>query len=198
MGYLILYPTPSYGVGYLLTYNKNHMKKALLLAAIACAQLSAWAAPTWQIGPKYNITFSGGEVGGIFKTLKGTIAFDEADLNTSSFMVSVAVASINTGNALMNKHAKSADWFDAAKYPEIKFTTNKIVKSGAGYQATGTLELHGIKQEVSIPFTFKAAGKTAMFNGTFEISRSTFQIGKPSGEVSDKIKLVIAVPVTKN
>src|SRR5689334_18483319 len=125
----------------------------------------------WAITEKYNITFSTSGVSGIFKTFTGSIAFDEQNLATSRFDVSIDVSSINTGNGMQNKHAKSSDWFDAAKYPTIKFTSKKFAKTGANYQVTGDLQMHGITKEVTIPFQFKKAGSGAVFSGTFNVNR---------------------------
>jgi polyisoprenoid-binding protein YceI len=166
----------------------------LLTAAVFAFTL---VAPSWKIGDKYNVSFSTNEVGGIFKTFKGTINFDAANLAVSNFDVTVDVASINTGNALQNKHAKSDEWFDAAKYPEIHYVSKKIVKAGAAYQVTGDLEIHGVKKEFTIPFTFVAKGNAATFNGTFKVNRNDFHIGKPGGDVADMVAVTIAVPVTK-
>ncbi len=155
------------------------------------------AAQNYQIADGYNIAFSGGEIGGIFKTLKGAIAFDDANPASSKFDVTVDVASINTGNALQNKHAKSDEWFDAAKYPVIHFVSQKVVKAGAGYQVTGDLDMHGVKKSITFPFTFRKGGNGGTFNATFNVNRNDFKLGKPGGEVEDQFKLEVSVPVTK-
>ena len=166
---------------------------------LTLAAVFAFAPATnWQIADKYNIRFTGGgDVGGIFKTFKGSIVFDENNLAAASFDLTIDVASINTGNGLMNTHAKSAEWFDVAKYPVIRFTSKKIVKSGAGYQVTGDLEVHGVKKEMTLPFTFQNKGATATFNGSFIVNRNDFHIGKPGGDVDENIKLEVSVPVKK-
>ncbi|PSL45389.1 polyisoprenoid-binding protein YceI [Chitinophaga niastensis] len=151
----------------------------------------------WKITDKYNISFSSNEAGGIFKTFKGNIVFDEQNLATSNFDVTIDVASINTGNGLQNKHAKSDEWFDAVKYPVIRYTSKKIEKAGNAYQVTGDLEIRGIKKAFTIPFTFQHNGNGATFNGTFNVNRNDFHIGKPGGDVSDMIKVTVAVPVVK-
>lgn len=175
--------------------------KKLILSAGALLVLAATFAFTaiqgWQIADKYNITFSSGDVSGIFKKLSGSITFDEKNLAQSKFDVAIDVASINTGNGLQNKHAKEAEWFDAAKYPSIKYTSSRIVKSGAGYSATGTLEVKGVKKEVTLPFSFKQAGNAATFSGTFNINRSDFHVGKPGGDVAEVIKVEVSIPVVK-
>src|SRR4051812_11727808 len=99
------------------------MKKLVISMATLLAITAVFAftvlAQNWTITDKYNIQFSSNDVGGIFKTFTGSIVFDEANLAASKFDVTIDVNSINTGNGLQNKHAKSAEWFDAAKYPAI-------------------------------------------------------------------------------
>ena len=129
--------------------------------------------------------------------MKGSIVFDDQNPGASSFDLAVEVASINTGNGMMNTHAKSAEWFDAAKYPEIRFTSRKIVKTGATYQVTGDMDIHGVKKEVTLPFNFQNKGAAGTFSATFVINRSDFHIGKPGGDVDENIKLDISVPVIK-
>src|SRR5207245_1363285 len=100
--------------------------------------------------------------------------------------VSIDVASINTGNGLQNKHAKSDEWFDAAKYPQIRYTSQKIFKAGNGYQVTGALEVHGVKKSVVIPFTFLKTATGGKFTGSFTLNRNDYKIGKPGGDVGEQ------------
>jgi len=150
----------------------------------------------WQITEGYSIKFKGTDAEGIFKTMTGDISFDENDLSASKFSVSVDVSSINTGNGMKNKHAKSDKWFDAAKYPSITFISSKISKSTEGYQVDGTLEMHGVKKQITIPFTFGSNS----FKGNFSVNRMDFGVGTMEGmskKVSNEIALEISVPVTK-
>ena len=176
------------------------MKKIIFSITImaALATVFAFTLPSnWQIAGKYNISFSTSGVSGIFKTFNGSIVFDEQNVAASKFDVNIDVASINTGNGMQNKHAKSSDWFDVAKYPSIRFTSAKFQKVGNAYQVTGNLQMHGITRPVSVPFTFKRAGNGGTFEGSFTVNRTDFGIGKPGGEVGDVIKLAVSVPVIK-
>jgi len=166
----------------------------LILAGSAFTFVSA---TSWQITEGYSIAFSSDDASGIFKGFKGNIAFDEQNPAASKFDVTIDVATINTGNGLQNKHAKSDEWFDVAKYPQIHFTSQKIARAGNGYQATGDLEIHGVKKSMTIPFTFKRSGTGGTFAGSFTVNRSDFKVGKPGGDVGEQIKLDISVPVTK-
>jgi polyisoprenoid-binding protein YceI len=166
---------------------------ALLLAASAFTLINS---SDYNIADGYSIIFSADEVSGAFKGFKGAIAFDEKNPAASRFDVTVDVASLNTGNALQNKHAKSDEWFDAAKYPLIHYTSKRVAATGGGYQATGDLEMHGVKKEMTIPFTFKKTPAGGVFAGTFMANRTDFRIGQPGGEVNNLIKIELNIPVT--
>lgn len=155
------------------------------------------AALGWSIAPGYSVKWSTtGDAAGIFKGLAGNIQFDENNLATAVFNVSIDVATLNTGNGLMNTHAKSAEYLDAVKYPKITFVSSKVVKAGAGYQATGNLTMHGVTKPLTLPFTFQRTGTGGLFHAAFTVNRVQFGVGK-SGDVDDNISIELSVPVTK-
>jgi len=148
----------------------------------------------WKIADNYSVKFSGGDPSGEFRGLKGTVSFDENDLAGSKFDVSIDVATINTGNGMKNTHAKSAMWFDAEKFPTIKFTSSAITKTASGYEAKGTLDMHGVQKEITIPFTFT----NNVFAGTIEVNRLDYNVNSAEPEHgAAKFKVDINVPVTK-
>jgi len=172
-------------------------------AAVLILTVSAFtfvAAQNWQIADGYSIgwSISGSDAGGIFKTFTGSIVFDEQNPGAGKFDVKVDVASVNTGNGLMNKHVKSDEWLDAVKFPFIHFVSRSISKTAGGYQVTGDLEMHGVKKTITIPFTFQKTSQGGKFAGSFTVNRSEYNIGKPGGDTGDQIKLEISVPVTKS
>ena len=173
---------------------KSVIAGVLIIVIGTAGKVSAQA---WQVSGNYSLQFSCNQASGIFKDIKATILFDEQNLGNGKFSVNVDAASLNTGNALMNKHAKSDEWLDVLKYPAIVFTSKKITKNGASYQVTGDLTLHGITKEISIPFTFKKTGNSANFSAGFSIKRSDFNIGKSGGDVDENIKINLSVPVIK-
>ena len=172
-------------------------KQVYLFSTVALILASAFTfiqSQEWKIAEGYSVKFEAGDPSGEFSGLKGTIIFDENNLKDSKFEVSVDVASINTGNGMKNTHAKSANWFDVEKYPTISFVSNSITKSGDGYEAKGTLEMHGVKKEFVMPFTFA----DNIFTSSFEVNRLDFGIddGKHP-KMLPNMKVSISVPVTK-
>jgi len=164
------------------------------LAIISASAFTAVKSIDWKIADNYSVKFDGGDPSGEFTGLKGTISFDPNNLASSKFSTSIDVASINTGNGMKNTHAKSEKWFDAEKYPTITFNSSSISKASTGYQATGTLSMHGVEKEVTIPFTFD----NNVFAGSFEINRLDYNINIAEPEHgSAKFKVSVSVPVTQ-
>jgi polyisoprenoid-binding protein YceI len=164
------------------------------LALIVTSAFTMIKAQDWNIADTYTVKFDGGDPSGEFRGLKGTVKFDPADLAGSKFETSIDVASINTGNGMKNTHAKSEKWFDAEKFPTIKFTSSAITKAASGYEAKGTLEMHGVQKEVTIPFTFD----NNTFASNFEINRLDYNVNTAEPEHgAAKFKVSITVPVTK-
>lgn len=171
---------------------KKLVTSSLTLFALA-AVFAFTALQTWKIKDTHSIKFSSKDANGVFKTFTGTIVFNASELGKAKFDLDVDVASINTGNAMQNKHAKSADWFDADKYPKISFTSSKVEKTDNGFKAIGTLEMHGVKKDFTVPFTFNKN----VFSATFNVNRNDFKVGKSDNGVSNMIKIEATVPVSK-
>ncbi len=174
------------------------MKKLIYpLAACVLLLTSAFTVviqQDWKIADNYSIKFNGGDPSGEFEGLKGTISFDPDHLASSKFEMSIDVATINTGNGMKNTHAKSEKWFDAEKYPFIKFTSSSITTTSTGYEAKGTLDMHGVQRPVSIPFTFI----NSVFAGTLVVNRMDYHINIAEPDHgSATFKVAITVPVTK-
>jgi polyisoprenoid-binding protein YceI len=155
-------------------------------------------AQQYKLADGHKISFSNPDVSGTFDELSATsIVFDETKLASAKLSFKIEVGSINTGNGLMNKHARGEEWFNADKYPYIEFTSSKIEKTNEGFKATGKLQMHGVSKEVSIPFTFSEKGNKATFNAKFNVDRSDFQIGKKNAGVAETIKITASIPVVK-
>lgn len=151
----------------------------------------------WKILESHNVAFSNKDVSGTFDDINGTIVFDPANLTTAKLNFKLKVESINTGNGLQNKHARGDEWFHAEKYPYIEFESTKIEKTEAGFKAIGKLEMHGVKKEVTIPFTFSKKGNKGTFIAKFNVSRSEYNVGKKGNDVADLLKITATLPVQK-
>jgi polyisoprenoid-binding protein YceI len=180
------------------------MKKMILKMGILFVVATATFAftlfvPAWNIDPNYSVKFSGKKAEGTFSGLKGEIQFDPNQLAKAKFDVTVDVATIKTGTSGKDKHAVNSDWFDAAQYPKIRFTSNSFEAAGSGFVSKGILDLHGVKKEVTIPFQFAKQNGKDVFSGKFNINRKDFGIkGNSFGFlVGDVFEVTLNVPVNR-
>lgn len=90
-------------------------------------------------------------VSGKFSSFDAAIETDGDDFENAKITFTGAVDSINTGNADRDGHLRSADFFDAAQFPEIKFTATSVAKkSESDYVLQGDLTLHGVSKPITL------------------------------------------------
>jgi polyisoprenoid-binding protein YceI len=83
---------------------------------------------------------------------------DDADVTNSRAEATIQVASINTREPQRDAHLKSADFFDAEKFPTLSFTSTRIARGGDGeLEVTGDLTIRGVSRTV----VFHVEGLTA-------------------------------------
>jgi polyisoprenoid-binding protein YceI len=125
-----------------------------LLAATLFSLPPAVAADSWSLDPSHSQAgFSVrhmmiSNVRGSFSKLRGAAQYDGKDLKSASVEASIDVSSIDTHDAQRDGHLKSPDFFDVAKYPEIKFVSKKFVPTKTGFDIEGNLTLHGTTKPV--------------------------------------------------
>ncbi|ABM38874.1 YceI family protein [Polaromonas naphthalenivorans] len=137
------------------------MRKSILTLAAAAALLAGAAhaeTATYAMDPTHTFaTFEIGHFGtstnrGRFDKKEGSVQLDRA-AKTGKVEVSIDATSVNTGAAAFDKHLQSPDLFDAAKYPTIKFVSDKFSFNGDKVsEIAGNLTLLG----KTLPVTLKA------------------------------------------
>ncbi len=100
------------------------------------------------------------KVHGRFAKWSGALELDPQDLTRSSVEVTIDAASIDTQVADRDAHLRSADFLDAATYPELTYASRKVESLGGGaLRITGDLTLHGVTREVVLDAEFAGTGK---------------------------------------
>jgi polyisoprenoid-binding protein YceI len=103
-------------------------------------------------------------VNGKFETFDGSFDFDPKNLATGTAEMTIDVASINTDNDKRDGHLKSADFFDAEKYPKITFKSKKVIPgTGKNFKIVGDLTIRDVTKEVTFDCVFNGS---AEFMGT--------------------------------
>ncbi len=128
-----------------------------------------------------------------FKGLITDISFDEAHPEKAKFVASIDATTVDTGNEIMNEHAREADVLDTEKFPVIVFESTAVGKATVGYEVTGKLKMKGITKEITFPFTFE----NETFSGKFTILAKDFNITRNGAVPSGEIRIELTIPVTK-
>lgn len=113
-------------------------------------------------------------VEGRFKDFNGTIHYDDKDIAKSSVEFTAKVASVDTEVEARDKHLRTADFFDAEKYPEMTFKSTRLERKGKdSYVLHGDLTLKGVTKPVAFPFNITGAVKDPWGNTRFGIEAQT-------------------------
>jgi len=122
--------------------------------------LAAPAATTYMIEPAHSSAHFKvrhlmiANVRGEFSKVSGTVTFDPSNLAASGITAEIDMNSLNTREPDRDKHLKSADFFDAANYPTMKFQSKKVeAESPEAYEVTGDLTIRGTTREVVLHVT---------------------------------------------
>lgn len=134
----------------------RHFRPTLLGLAIATLATASWSQVEYTIdtahsGIEFSVRhLSVSNVKGRFTKFSGSIWYNPSDVTQSSATVVIDAASIDTAEPKRDEHLRSAEFFDVAKFPEIRFRTTQIIPQGDKYVVKGFLVMHGITKEIEI------------------------------------------------
>lgn len=111
---------------------------------------------------------------GNLNEFEASVETDNADFKNASFIFTANTDSVNTKNKDRDNHLKSADFFNAEKYPKISFKS----KSFDGNSIVGDLTIKNVTKEIVLD---------ANFNGIVEDQNQQTRAGfEVTGAVSRK------------
>jgi polyisoprenoid-binding protein YceI len=121
------------------------------------------------------------KVRGHFTKWTADVAYDAADPSKGSVTVNIDVDSIDTRDEKRDGHLKTADFFDAEKFPKITYKSTKVERAGdKKYSVTGDLTIHGVTKPVKLEVEELGGGKDpwgnqrVAFSGKTRIDRGDF------------------------
>ena len=126
-----------------------------LLALLLLAPFSA-PAETYKIESAHSqIAFSlhqfVSSVRGEFHRFSGTIEVDRDHPERSSVTARISVGSIDTKIQKRDHHLLSAEFFDAAKFPEITFKSRSVKRTGENSgDIAGDFTMHGVTKPMTL------------------------------------------------
>ena len=138
----------------------------LISAPLLFGQKSGWTLDKAHSSVSFSIRHLViSEVTGKFRDFDITLNSSKDDFSDASVDATIKVASINTENERRDAHLKTDDFFNAEKFPEIKFKSAAFEKvEGDKYKITGDLTIRDITKKVTFD---------AVYNGSIKGMRGT-------------------------
>lgn len=178
---------------------------SIALAAASTLSVARAEALTYRIDPSHtDVVASWNHLGfsnpmAHFGDVDGSITYDADNVGQSSVTVTIPLSGLESHVPAFNEHLLSADFFDAAKYPEITFTSTAVEAAGDDrLRVSGDLSLHGVTKPVVLEVTINKVGEHPMskrpsagFDAVATIKRSDFGIDKNVPFVSDEVSIRI-------
>lgn len=144
---------------------------------------------------KFSIQNAGLTVNGALSNLSGEINFDPAKLSSSSIDVSVPISSIKTGIEMRDSHLKKEEYFNAAKYADIRLKSSFFVLRNEQYIGYFMLTLKGVSKNITIPFTASMQNGLLVLVGEFTLDRLDYKVGGKSLVMGNEVKVKLLVKV---
>ena len=190
-------------------FLRNPFKRSLLLV-IGSAFLLAGPArsETYEIDPVHSsVTFSirhlVSRTTGSFNDFSGSIQYDPKVPDKTKVEAIIQVASIDTKNERRDGHLKSADFFEAEKYPTITFKSTKVEKKGDALLITGDFTMHGTTKRIVLPVEVLGLGvhprnnaPIAGFASQLVLKRSDYGVNSwtdMAGVLGDEVKVELTI-----
>lgn len=124
------------------------------------------------------------KVRGRFAKFGGKLELDENDLANSKVDLTIDASSIDTGIPDRDNHLRSPDFFDVAKFPELRFSSKRVEKvSDTEYRLVGDLTIRDVTREVTLEVEYGGRAKDpwgnqrAGFVARAHLDRKDFGLG---------------------
>jgi polyisoprenoid-binding protein YceI len=160
----------------------------LMMGAALALGMSATAQTKWKLDKIHSsVRFSVqhmvvSEAEGTFKMWDGTVEHSKDDFSDAKINFTVDVNSINTDNERRDGHLKSDDFFNAEKFPTIKFESTSMKPLGNNkYELKGNLTIRDVTKPVTFQVTHggilaSSRGRKAGFKATTTINRFDYNL----------------------
>jgi polyisoprenoid-binding protein YceI len=147
------------------------------------AQVTKWGVDKGHSNVKFTVThYAVSEVEGTFKIFDGTMEHTKADFSDAKVNFTVDVSSINTDSERRDGHLKGDDFFNAEKFPQMKFVSTAMKPLGNNkFQLSGNLTIRDVTKpvvfEVSYGGTINAGqGRKSGFKAKTTIDRFNYNL----------------------
>ncbi|TAI81039.1 YceI family protein [Pectobacterium versatile] len=130
----------------------------------------------------------------------GNITLDAEKEIDDRIDVKIPISTLQASNGLLTYQLKSSLFFDVEHYPDIRFTSSRVVALGHGhFRVFGSLSVKNIQRPVILDATLEehggnVSGEEALsLHATTVISRSAFNMDRFTGVVDDRVAISIDI-----
>jgi polyisoprenoid-binding protein YceI len=140
----------------LSAYKKNAAGSDTVTAPVPKYSPTKWMIDKTHSNVKFTVTHLViSEVEGYFKIFEGSMENSNPDFSDAKINFTVDVNSINTDNENRDKHLKSDDFFNAEKFPQMKFESTSFASQGNNkYKLVGNLTIRDVTKPVTFEVTY--------------------------------------------
>lgn len=176
------------------------MKKiGILMLTIAFISMS-FVNPTPEVDGKLNvdvasskITWKGykptGSHVGTIDLISGELEVKDDKIKGGSFSVDMSTIKESKGNARVENHLKSADFFEMETFSTSTFEITNSKKKDGKTIITGKLTIKGITKEISFPAAISENDSSVTLTSeTFQVNRADFNVKFKSKTFFDNLK----------
>jgi polyisoprenoid-binding protein YceI len=119
-------------------------------------EIIKWTLDKSHSNVKFSVThLVVSETEGSFKLFDGNMENSKPDYSDAKISFNVDVKSINTDNERRDEHLKGDDFFNAEKYPAMKFESTSFTPAGGNkYKLAGNLTIRDITKPVTFDVTY--------------------------------------------
>jgi len=162
----------------------------------ATARPVEWIVRKTSSSLKFENNWSQGTVDGSFARWDTKILFSPDALADSSVTATIDLSSVTTNSATVTQALPGDDWFGVAAHPTATFSGKAFRHLGGNrYDVSGTLDLHGVKRPLRLPFTLSIAGRVATMAGSITIDRTTFGVGQGEWASIDDVPAAVTISI---
>lgn len=186
------------------------MKKGLLATTLAASLMMASSAQAADYvidteGAHASIEFRVSHLGysfvaGRFNTFAGDFSFDETKIADSKVNVTINTASVDSNHAERDKHLRSPDFLNTAKFPEASFVSTSVDDKGDGkFVLNGNFTFNGVTKPLAIDAKIIGEGSDpwgsyrAGFTGSTEFALKDYNVQMDLGPASSHVSLNLVV-----
>jgi polyisoprenoid-binding protein YceI len=140
---------------------------------------STWRLDTTHSSVAFGVPYLAGAFKGQFREFDGALDVSDDGAKLSG---SAKVASVDVRDDNLSAHLQSPDFFDAERYPELRFVADRVALDGEAVELAGEVTIKGVTKPVtatgtaSAPLTDPHGNERVRLTLTTTVDRTAFGV----------------------